>query len=186
MSTYQQCAAGSYQSSTGASSCVGCPARSYCPRGSVNPVTCPAGYVCPANNGNGTAFPCPPGTYSNVTGLASTSECTPCPATKYCGAQGALQPTAPCSAGYYCLGGAVTATPTDNVTGNACPAGSYCPSGACGDLWSGWGGLGVRVHSCAVDGVCVEEFVASESGYCCVAVTMTAICSLLPHTLQER
>ena len=32
-------------------------------------------------------------------------------------------------AGYYCIGGSWTKTPTDNVTGRACPEGKYCLEG---------------------------------------------------------
>ena len=38
-------------------------------------------------------------------------------------------PAGNCSDGYFCIGGADTATPTDGVTGDICPAGRYCPSG---------------------------------------------------------
>lgn len=32
----------------------------------------------------------------------------------------------PCSAGYYCVGGATEARPTDGETGSLCPPGTYC------------------------------------------------------------
>ena len=34
------------------------------------------------------------------------------------------------AAGHYCLLGSSTPTPTDNVTGNICPMGHYCPRGS--------------------------------------------------------
>ena len=37
--------------------------------------------------------------------------------------------TGDCSAGFWCILGAATATPTDMVTGMACPEGRYCPDG---------------------------------------------------------
>ena len=37
--------------------------------------------------------------------------------------------TAQCDAGYYCSGGAFISAPTDQVTGDICPPGSYCPVG---------------------------------------------------------
>ena len=38
--------------------------------------------------------------------------------------------TIPSFTGYYCLGGADTATPHNSSTGDRCPAGSYCPQGS--------------------------------------------------------
>lgn len=35
-------------------------------------------------------------------------------------------PSGECTAGFYCKGGAVLPNPTDDVTGNICPAGTYC------------------------------------------------------------
>lgn len=63
---------------------------------------CPRGHFCPS--GTSHPQPCPPGSYSNLTGQAS---CFPCPA------------------GYYC---------PENITtysGHPCPAGFYCPRGEC-------------------------------------------------------
>ena len=37
--------------------------------------------------------------------------------------------TGPCDAGYYCSGGASVSAPTDGITGDICPTGSYCPIG---------------------------------------------------------
>ena len=34
-----------------------------------------------------------------------------------------------CSARYFCINGSASATPTDGVTGDHCPAGHYCESG---------------------------------------------------------
>ena len=47
----------------------------------------------------------------------------------YCSSPGQTAPTANCSANYYCIGRATEATPTDNITGNVCPKGHYCPTG---------------------------------------------------------
>ena len=35
----------------------------------------------------------------------------------------------PCQAGYYCTLGAKVKAPVDEITGNKCPTGKYCPSG---------------------------------------------------------
>ena len=43
---------------------------------------------------------------------------------------GNTEPTDECAAGYYCTQGAYSATPTDGVTGDICPAGGFCPRGS--------------------------------------------------------
>lgn len=35
-------------------------------------------------------------------------------------------PSGECAAGFYCKGGATLPNPRDDVTGNICPAGTYC------------------------------------------------------------
>ena len=45
--------------------CKECPAGSYCPQASENPVDCPRGYYCEA--GVGDPVPCPIGRYGNAT-----------------------------------------------------------------------------------------------------------------------
>lgn len=35
-------------------------------------------------------------------------------------------PSGECTAGFYCKGGAALPKPTDGVTGNICPVGTYC------------------------------------------------------------
>ena len=42
---------------------------------------------------------CPPGTYSNQTGLQADTECTPCTPGYYCETPGLTEPTGPCDAG---------------------------------------------------------------------------------------
>lgn len=39
---------------------------------------------------------------------------------------GLSMPSGECTAGFYCKGGAVLPNPTDDVTGNICPEGTYC------------------------------------------------------------
>ena len=36
---------------------------------------------------------------------------------------------ADCDAGYWCIGGSPTATPTDGIVGKSCPEGNYCEAG---------------------------------------------------------
>ena len=45
----------------------------------------------------------------------------------YCPGGGVVYPTLPCTAGYYCRSGAMTATPLEDYYANECPVGYYCP-----------------------------------------------------------
>lgn len=74
-----ECVAGTYQNDTGASICDICPDRYYCEFAADNVTICSTGSFCPEGTEFGTQFPCPNGTYSNQTGLASASECPLCP-----------------------------------------------------------------------------------------------------------
>ena len=47
----------------------------------------------------------------------------------YCEVVGLPSVTGPCTEGYFCTLGAEVSSPTDGVTGNICPVGSYCPIG---------------------------------------------------------
>ena len=49
---------------------------------------------------------------------------------RYCDASGLPTPRDLCDAGYVCLGGAYTSTPTDGVTGKVCPRGGFCIIGS--------------------------------------------------------
>jgi hypothetical protein len=143
------CSPGSYANTTGQSVCWDCPAGSYCRRGSTLPnPACATGHYCPALSSTAFQLPCPPGTFSNVTGLGSAEECQTCPAGRYC-PSGTSTPIA-CPAGSYCIAGVSipepcsvgTYNPTVNVSSAAgctlCSPGKYCnakgltsPSGPC-------------------------------------------------------
>ncbi|KAE9138231.1 hypothetical protein PF007_g1495 [Phytophthora fragariae] len=118
---------------------------SYCPPGSdsepaLETDACPPGYFCPT----GTPAPiiCPAGTYSNLTGQDSMSDCTPTPAGFYSLA-GALQPSGVCSPGFYCPLRSTSQTQVpcparyylNRTMGQSeedcalCVSGSYCPVG---------------------------------------------------------
>ena len=65
------CEAGSFQGEEGQTTCEACPARGYCE-------DVGAAVARPT--------PCPPGTWSDKTGLRSAGECDPCPAGSWCSA----------------------------------------------------------------------------------------------------
>lgn len=114
------CPSGSFSRNSAASSCVSCPnghawfapsgslSCSVCPSsqtstpGKDNCTLCPRGSVC--NLQALTVVPCPAGTYDNVGGLSSLSQCGPCPANYFC-----MTPTSieACPYGTYSLPGAV-------------------------------------------------------------------------------
>lgn len=60
---------------------------------------CPVGHFCPS--GTGYPLPCPPGSFSAVTGLEAEEQCQPCPAGRYCSGAGLfdLAQTSLCNAG---------------------------------------------------------------------------------------
>jgi hypothetical protein len=130
-----QCAAGTYNNQLGSksnSACLSCPAGSYCGSAGLDLPTdeCSAGYYCPG--GASTATPiatiCPRGSYC-LAGSAAPRSCDP---GYYCPDQGQSSSTLQCSAGYVCIPGSQTATPTNLATqkGEICKAGYYCPIGS--------------------------------------------------------
>ena len=48
---------------------------------------------------------CPAGTWSSTTGLTQESDCTECPAGRYCQQTALTAPEGPCTEGYYCEAG---------------------------------------------------------------------------------
>ena len=75
-------------------------------------------------------YPCPVGTFGNVTKLMEEAQCTQCTKGYYCHKAGITVPTDQCHAGYYCVEGASVPTPNDTLTGAPCPPGSYCLQGS--------------------------------------------------------
>ncbi|XP_070551431.1 multiple epidermal growth factor-like domains protein 6 [Ptychodera flava] len=134
------CASGEYQDEWGQSYCKTCRAGfycdatiqndTYCAHGVQNPQPCPVGHYCPLGTQYAYQYPCPNGTYSDVTHLESDSDCFPCPGGFYCGHEGLSAPSGECTAGYYCISGAYMSTPLDGVTGDICPTGAFCPAGS--------------------------------------------------------
>ncbi|CDJ49290.1 Cast multi-domain protein, related [Eimeria brunetti] len=86
---------------------------------------CPIGYYCPAGTDSPKA--CLEGTSSSIPGGKEQQDCLSCQPGQYCSS---TMGTGLCAEGYYCAGGSTTPTPTDNVTGNVCPAGHFCPEGS--------------------------------------------------------
>ncbi|PKU33190.1 zonadhesin-like isoform x4 [Limosa lapponica baueri] len=133
------CLAGTYNNLTRQAACFPCAAGYYCPENttsySMNP--CPAGFYCPKGTRFATEFPCPRGYYNPDAMTQSLDSCLPCPPGHFCGKEnltaasgecdaGLSVPSGECSAGFYCKGGAALPKPTDGVTGNICPVGTYC------------------------------------------------------------
>ena len=125
------CQPGSYQPDLGQGNCTSCLPGSECPYANMTfVVPCRKGYYCPL----GTPIPCPAGTFGNRTGLKELSMCTDCPPGRFCDQTGQTKSQGPCTAGWYCQGGAITSTP--NVTNSLkypengpCPKGRYCLEG---------------------------------------------------------
>ena len=163
-STYQP-----LEARTSLTDCIACPAGKICPIAANAPQDCPAGFFCPGvsfpgdeifdfnanpdregqDRGYTDQFPCPAGSYSDVTGLFSASQCKTCPAGSYCtynaatGRSTAVQ----CVQHHYCPEGHIydnfneqgIPCPAGTFKAEAglhspsqcdpCPAGQYCPSG---------------------------------------------------------
>ncbi|KAJ6656075.1 hypothetical protein lerEdw1_004481 [Lerista edwardsae] len=160
------CRAGFYCAAQGQTAPSGrCEAGFYCRSGAVTPrstdgVTgdiCPPGAYCPL--GSSVPILCPPGTYSNVSGLKNLNQCLDCP-------PGALIPTSRVAPGeapvsharqactaanlaWLCpkdsanqafivskaptvllQGKTRSARPVDKITGDLCPEGHFCPAGS--------------------------------------------------------
>ena len=113
-----QCQNGTYCESEGLTSYTGmCIAGYYCSQGSSTPNPsrfttvggpCPVGFYCP--EGTPSPVSCPPGSYCDRELLSI--------------------PAGICQAGYYCTGEASRSDPTDGITGDTCPTGSFCPPNA--------------------------------------------------------
>ncbi|KAM4567238.1 uncharacterized protein PAE49_010636 isoform 2-T2 [Odontesthes bonariensis] len=134
------CPLGWFQALPGQKECYPCPAGYHCqsqspspnrgnPMGVSSPVLCPAGYVCPKDNPVSQPVPCPKGTYNPSQGFTTTGQCLMCPAGKFCGSEGLVEPTGWCAAGFLCLIGVKVPNPNDNKTGSLCPPGSFCQRG---------------------------------------------------------
>ena len=114
------CSEGKYQSASGASACIACPAGSMCVKRATSPALCAPGTVARGPLGS-ECEPCNAGTYQSGSGRTL---CEACPAGFYC-EERAGAPTA-CDEGSYRY--SVGATSSADCA--PCPPGSACATGA--------------------------------------------------------
>ena len=142
-STPKPCGPGTYQDTTGQSECKDCPPGSYCDgtpeafeptsNSLIQPVECPPHHFC--STGSSAPSICSPGRYTESTqsGLSADTDCTDCPAGKYCRG-GRI--AGDCASGYLCITRNSSPTPL-NVAANVgrpCSIGYYCPVGTTTEL----------------------------------------------------
>ena len=157
-SAQNACSSGQYQDQVQQSSCKNCPVGYYCPSSAMtSPTQCEAGYYCLINSS--AHQPCPSGTYSIIAGLVSANGCTTCPPGKYCSG-GQSAPDGDCTAGYYCLNGAVSPLPSEDAQGGKCPKGYYCPAGSTSAIKCTPG------YYCATTGLTTPTGTCLEGYYC--------------------
>ena len=133
------CQRGTYQPSDKQAACIDCPAGAYCPNEKMTAtLPCPKGYYCPANTYFTAAtkyyeaIPCPMGTYNDLESKTQLSDCKPCPAGKFCGAEALQAVSGTCAAGFYCKTNSPFEKPAfDDAGGNfgRCPTGHFCAAG---------------------------------------------------------
>ncbi|KAK5868621.1 hypothetical protein PBY51_009620 [Eleginops maclovinus] len=138
------CGGGQYCSSVGLSEPSGnCKERFYCREGakSATPADGPTGGLCPAGSycppASSSPLPCPPGTFSNNTGLSRPEECVSCPPGFYCLGSNNTSPSGQCFPGFYCTGGSASPVQSEAEEGyytleraarqQPCPLGTYQP-----------------------------------------------------------
>jgi hypothetical protein len=133
-----------YNPKEGQAQCLPCAAGHVCEsEGIIWPDPCPRGHYCPEFNPGFPDFmstnkiPCPAGTYNSDTYLTDVDECVNCPPGKFCN-EGSSGFSGYCDAGYVCVGGSDTPTPSgtftfddyDNSNNGPCPIGHYCEYGS--------------------------------------------------------
>jgi hypothetical protein len=141
--------------------CGLCPAGKYCPTTGVSaPQNCPAGKFCP--EGSWEPQNCPLGTYLGTENAVDSSDCIACTANFYCPTLGQTQvdPAQTCAKGFMCYGGAYRPEPTDLTTGDICPKGFWCDTGAATECTAGNYGVFQGAYDIGVCAPC-------EKGYYC-------------------
>ncbi|OAF66035.1 hypothetical protein A3Q56_06248, partial [Intoshia linei] len=165
------CDLGTYQSNDGTSTCVICDAGKYCynsilKNGIVSPFDCPPGYYCPIGTKFSNQYPCPKGTYSDLSNLKAKSECKDCTAGNCCTTLGSSSVGGPCNAGFICNLKSSTPTPIDGITGDYCPQGYYCISGSSNGVGCPTGTFGATVGLTKLEECtdCTEGFYCDKVG----------------------
>jgi hypothetical protein len=109
--TAYACPAGTftnYQNLTDVAQCDTCPETFACLIGTGGvqkpPVSCGKGHYCPSGTASQTQWPCPAGSYTNLTNLKMVEECYVCPRGWYC-LEGSEAPTGLCFQGHWCPDG---------------------------------------------------------------------------------
>lgn len=83
-----QCDAGTFNDKVKQSECQNCTAGHYCPSNSSSQIPCPPGYWCEDMAERADKYACPIGTFNNLTGRSSESDCINCTAGFYCDTTG--------------------------------------------------------------------------------------------------
>lgn len=109
--TENPCPAGTFtdfKNLTAMSQCETCRSTKACLEGTGGlqkpPVPCGQGHFCPDGTASPTQYPCPAGTYTNLTNLYKVEQCTICPRGWYC-LEGSATPTGMCDKGHWCPDG---------------------------------------------------------------------------------
>ncbi|XP_070551141.1 neurogenic locus notch homolog protein 1-like [Ptychodera flava] len=129
------CPEGSFNNLTGAHDntwCVDCTPGMYCEgQGNSYPTDyCDEGWFC-SGGANETHPSAPYGGYCVAGEYCPRGSSAPllCDPGQYCDVDRMASPRGDCSAGYYCINGSTTATPT-GMGGNKCSPGHYCVEGS--------------------------------------------------------
>lgn len=128
----KKCQEGTYQSIKQQSSCDICPTGSYCDgRNPSTHVACRTGYYCPSGTKYSSQYPCPEGTYLDITGQDQSSDCKACPVGFFCNQKGQTTYSKQIPAGYFSLntGESVPNPSNYGVTKGTCLKGHYCKEG---------------------------------------------------------
>lgn len=91
------------------------------------------GYYCPVSTEFAYQYPCPNGTFNNITGAQDSSLCQICPPGEYCPTPGLALPAGKCSGGWYCTSGSWSSQPAvlGNDTGSTCDCPAQSIGGKC-------------------------------------------------------
>lgn len=142
---------------------------------------CAVGHYCPSGTNSSTQFPCPAGTFINVTTGVSMADCVACPTGHFCPA--ASESPTPCSVGTYnptpnaYTDGMITSSllVSSHPACTSCDAGMYCPTT----------GLSAATLQCApgsYSAAGASACSACPEGYFCPSFATTPLGGTLPPT----